>query len=103
MNDTDKSLRDLPGLGPKSEQMLIAAGIDSVTALQTIGPVNAYIRVHKHSGIKPSLNLLYSLVSATEGGHWLNVAREQRESLLMALEGYDELQKLFQTEAHGKR
>ncbi|MCV6611588.1 MAG: TfoX/Sxy family protein [Amphritea sp.] len=98
MTDSQKQLRDLPGLGVRSEQMLTAAGIKSVEQLHETGPIAAYIQVHKSSGTKPSLNLLYALVSATEGTHWLSVAREQRESLLMALEGYDELQKLF--EAH---
>ncbi|SJN57192.1 TfoX/Sxy family protein [Vibrio ruber] len=91
-------LRDLPGLGPKSEQMLMDAGIESVARLRELGAVIAYIHIRRHGQVKPSLNLLYALVGALEGEHWLTIAKQQKADLIMQLEGFDQLEKLFAAE-----
>ncbi|MCE2593662.1 TfoX/Sxy family protein [Motilimonas cestriensis] len=91
-------LRNLPGLGPKSEQMLVAAGVDSITVLRQLGAIKAFIKVSQHQGKTPSLNLLYALVGALEGEHWLTIAKTQRAELVMALEGLQQLEPLFADE-----
>jgi len=75
----------LSGLGPKSQQMLKAAGIGSAAQLRKLGSVKAYAQVKAHSP-RASLNLLWALEGALTGLHWQVVAREHRTSLLLALE-----------------
>ena len=75
----------LANLGPKSQQMLQAAGITTYEELCRLGAVNVYLRV-KQSGANASLNLLWALEGAITGEHWQVVAREHRTSLLMALD-----------------
>jgi DNA transformation protein len=84
------ALADLLDLGPKSQQMLIGAGIPSLEVLQQLGAVRAYLQV-KASGAPASLNLLWALEGALCGLHWREVAREHRTSLLLALEVAQEL------------
>ncbi|MBY6204837.1 TfoX/Sxy family protein [Halomonas denitrificans] len=85
-------LRDLPGLGPASEAMLVEAGIDTPAALQRAGAVGAFLAVERSLG-GTSLNLLYALVGAIEGRPWTAVAREDRERLLMELEDRREFER----------
>jgi len=75
----------MPGLGPKSREMLRAARIYSLSQLREIGSVSAYVMV-KRAGCKPSLNLLWGLEAAISGEHWRDVAKKHRTSLLLALE-----------------
>lgn len=91
-------LRDLPGLGPKSEAWLIEVGITSPEVLRAVGPIGAFIALRKHCSTRPGMNFLYALVGATEGKHWLAVAREEKSQLIMALEGYRELEQLLNEE-----
>ena len=98
-----KTLKDLQGLGPKSEKMLKDAGIDSVETLRALGAIRAFIQVSKASKKKPSLNLLYALVGALEGEHWITIAKQQKSQLIMQLDGYNELEKLFETEGKPPR
>lgn len=74
-----------PGVGPKSSEMLRAAGITSLSQLREVGAVGAYVLV-KRAKCKPSLNFLWGLESAISGEHWRDVARKHRASLLLALE-----------------
>ena len=78
-------INSLPGLGPQSQRMLEAAGIDSIEALKRLGAVQSYVLV-KRAGCKPSLNLLWGLESAVSGVPWQEVAKLHRASLLLALE-----------------
>jgi DNA transformation protein len=78
----------MPGLGPKSLDMLRSAGISSLAQLRGIGSVAAYAMI-KRAGCKPSLNLLWSLEGAISGEHWRTVARNHRASLLLALEQHE--------------
>lgn len=65
--------------------MLARAGITSVEQLQALGAVKAYV-LTKAAGGNVSLNLLWGLEAVLTGQHWQQVAREQRERLLTALE-----------------
>jgi DNA transformation protein and related proteins len=78
----------LPGLGPKSQAMLAAAGIVSIEQLRQLGAVRAFVMV-KRAGGNPSLNLLWGLEGALSGLHWQQVANEHRTSLLLALEEHE--------------
>jgi DNA transformation protein len=78
-------LADLPNLGPKSQQMLQAAGIRSIAQLRKLGSVAAYDQVKRVSS-SASLNLLWALEGALTGLPWQTVARDHRTSLLLALE-----------------
>ena len=83
--DDPKSISDLKSLGPKSQAMLERAGIHSIGQLREMGPVATYALIKRGNG-KVSLNLLWALESALTGMPWLQVAREHRLSLLLALE-----------------
>lgn len=78
-------IADLPNLGPRSQEMLLAVGIDSLSQLRKWGAVAAYARVKDHDP-RASLNLLWALEGALSGLHWRVVATEHRTSLLLALE-----------------
>ncbi|MCH8619151.1 TfoX/Sxy family protein [Undibacterium sp. TS12] len=79
------SIRELKSLGPKSQAMLAAAGITTVMQLREAGAVAAYVRVLKTQQ-GASLNLLWALESALTGVPWQQVSREQRTSLLLAVD-----------------
>jgi DNA transformation protein len=78
-------LAALPNLGPKSAEMLAAAGLRSLADLQAAGAVVAYAKV-KAVWPQASLNLLWALEGALTGRAWQEVAETDRASLLMALE-----------------
>jgi hypothetical protein len=79
------NLATLPNLGKKSREMLAAANITTLAALQSLGAVRAYLAVKRVSS-NASLNLLWALEGAISGRDWKDVARENRLELLMALE-----------------
>lgn len=80
-------LASLPNLGPKSRAALAEAGIDSLDALRHIGAVGAYVAVKARAkSLSPSLNLLWALEGVLTRRPWQVVAREDRLSLLAALE-----------------
>ncbi len=88
MKSRAQSIRDLEGLGPKSEEMLARAGITTVEELQEIGAVVAFVRARRADpGV--SLNLLWGLEAALSGLPWQEVARKYRTSLLLAVEAYE--------------
>lgn len=77
--------RPFPGIGPKSGEMLQAAGITSMSQLRELGSVRAYVMV-KRAECNPSLNFLWGLEAILSGEHWQDVARNHRTGLLLALE-----------------
>ena len=89
-------LRDLPGLGPKSEACLMAVGINTEQELRELGALQAFMKLKAQSthtnSSTTSLNFLYALVGAIEGISWQQVARERRLELLMQIEALEELQ-----------
>lgn len=82
---TTDHAKPIPGIGPKSREMLLAAGITSLAELRALGSVRAYLSVERAGG-RPSLNLLWALEGAVSGLPWQQVAREHRTSLLLALD-----------------
>lgn len=91
-------LRDLKGLGPKSEACLKTIGISSKEELESIGAIRAFIKLKKESDAKPSLNFLYAMVGALENTHWVDIAKTEKGRLLMELEGYSELEAILKSE-----
>ena len=86
-----RRLRDLPGLGPKSERWLHQVGVADPEALAALGAVRAFVRLCERGDPRPSLNLLYALVGAIEHRPWTDVARTDRERILAQLDGLLEL------------
>lgn len=82
------ALTALPGLGPRSQAMLVAAGIPDVGTLRRLGAPAAYLRVRR-SDARASLNLLWALEGALTGVCWQTVAREERTRLLLALDALE--------------
>lgn len=93
-----KRLRDMQGLGPKSEAWLIEVGIHTPEELREMGAIRAFIRLKNECSTPPSLNFLYAMVGAIEGESWLSIAKHEKGRLLTELEGYQELEELFQAE-----
>jgi DNA transformation protein and related proteins len=82
------SIADLPGLGPKSQEILAAIGIASVEQLRELGSIAVYVQA-KRTGANVSLNLLWALEAVITGLHWQEVARNHRTGLLLALGDYE--------------
>lgn len=78
------NIADLPNFGPRSQQMLERAGINTVEKLRMLGAVRAYVQV-KMVG-KVSLNLLWAMEGALTDKHWQEVAKNERLCLLLELE-----------------
>lgn len=93
-----EKLRNLPGLGPKSEALLAEIGIETPSVLKDVGAIRAFIRLKKECSTKPSLNFLYAMAGAIEGERWLNIAKHEKSRLLMELEGYRELEEMLKEE-----
>ncbi len=91
-------LSKLKGLGPKSEKCLNEIGIKNKSDLEAIGPVRAFLKLHQECSIKPSLNFLYAMVGALEDKKWTDIAKSEKGRLLIEMEGYQELEKMFQKE-----
>lgn len=72
-------------LGPVSRRKLAEAGIFDRGHLQALGAAAAWWQV-KRVWPEASLNLLWALQGALEDLPWQQVAKEQRLSLLLALE-----------------
>jgi len=83
------TIASLDNLGPKSQDMLAAAGVHTVAQLRKLGAVPAYARV-KALWPRASLNLLWALEGALTDLPWQVVAREHRTSLLLALEQHQQ-------------
>lgn len=89
VNNRAEMTESLTGIGSKSREMLEAAGITSLSQLNAMGSVDAYLLV-KRAGCEPSLNFLWGLEALLSDEHWLEVARNRRLELLMALEDAEE-------------
>lgn len=95
MIDKADELEALKGLGPKSSAALKAIGINTRLDLEKLGPVKTFIKLQKESTlIKPSLNFLYALVGALEDRDWKDVAKKEKQRLLIELDSYQELNSL---------
>ena len=73
----------LRNIGPKSAAWLRQVGLRSRQDLESVGAVEAFMRVRR-AGFKPSLNLLYALEGALLDCHWQQVPDERRSELVIA-------------------
>ena len=89
------NIAELPGLGKKSEAMLNNVGIYDSEQLKKLGAIACYIKVISSDPSLANLNLLYALVGAIEQRSWLDVAKHDKERLLIELESYQEFNQLF--------
>ena len=78
-------IRDLRNLGPASERMLDAAGIETPEELDRIGSVEAYRRALA-AGAHPSLNLLWAIDGALLDLDWRELPADRKAQLLAELE-----------------
>lgn len=80
-----KRLRDLKGFGPKSEEILARVNIHSVDDFMAIDSFELYAELKKH--VKGTgLNSIYAIIGAKENRHWQEVAKTQKEEILMRLD-----------------
>jgi DNA transformation protein and related proteins len=84
-NAPAKSVRAIPGFGPKSIGALVAVGITSVDALRARDPYELY-RQLKVRNPNVSLNFLYAILAAQDGCHWREVQRTRRIEILLRLD-----------------
>lgn len=82
---TAQRLSDMRNLGPKSEAMLVAAGIHTPAQLEACGAVETFIAL-KQAGQAVSLNMLWAMEGALSNRDWRDVARDDKLRLLMELE-----------------
>ena len=75
----------LRNIGPKSAAWLRQVGLRTQEDLESVGAVEAFIRV-KRAGFRPSLNLLYALEGALCNCHWQEVPDARRTELVSAAE-----------------
>jgi len=80
-----RRLRDMKGLGPRSEEWLGLVGIHTPDALRAADPFEIYARLRQQV---PEFNLngLYALIGAIEDRGWVEVKRERRTEILLRLE-----------------
>ena len=75
----------LRNVGPKSAAWLRQVGLRTREDLETVGVVEAYMRV-KRAGFRPSMNLLYALEGALLDCHWQEVPQARRAQLVAEAE-----------------
>lgn len=73
------------GLGPRSLAWLAEVGIDAPQQLAALDPFEVYSHVRARQP-RASVNLLYALIGAIEDRDWRDVARVERNSILLRLE-----------------
>lgn len=80
-----KRIRDLAGLGPKSEGMLADIGVNTVDDFLSADVFELYRRLalSQHGG---NLNMLYAMIGAQQNKHWQAVKQKQRMEILMRLD-----------------
>ena len=83
-------IRDLEGLGPKSEALLAKIGVSIVTEFMQRDPFEMYRQLKELSGVSGegnvSLNMLYALIGAQSGVKWQEVCRDRKIEILMRLD-----------------
>jgi DNA transformation protein len=80
-----QKLRNLKGIGPRSEGLLAMVGITTPETLRRIGAIGAYERLVR-AGTPVSLNMLWALEGALSDRNWREVARADRTALLAELD-----------------
>jgi DNA transformation protein len=78
------NIRDLTGLGVKSEAMLKCIGIDTVDEFLSSDVFELYQQLSK---VMPSnLNMLYAMIGAQENLPWQEIAQTRKIEILMRLD-----------------
>jgi DNA transformation protein len=78
-------LKQLKGLGPKSQAMLAQVGIVSVEQFMAADPFVIYAQLHATIP-NLSLNMLYAMMGAQENIHWQVIKAERKTEILMRLD-----------------
>ncbi len=81
MTDSHSDLLQLKNLGAASVNILHAIGVNSYADLNSMGPVEAYIRI-KARGIHVSKVMLYALQGALLGVHWNDLEKDMKQRLV---------------------
>lgn len=79
------NLRNLRGLGPKSEAMLAEVGVHSVEEFLKADPFQLY-KTLKAADSKTSLNMLYAIIGAQENCDWRDISRQRKTQILITLD-----------------
>lgn len=79
-----KRLRDLNGLGPKSEEIFAKIDIHTVEDFMAIDPYELYAQLKPMKGI--GLNSIYAIIGARENLSWLEIANTRKMEILMRLD-----------------
>ena len=74
-----------PGVGPVTEQRLLAVDIKGLETLRQLGAVRAYQRLKFRYGKAVTLNALYGLEAVILGYHWLAIPEERKAELREAV------------------
>ena len=75
----------LMNLGARSQEMLTAAGINSVDQLRAKGAAATFVAA-KRAGCAPSLNLLWAIERVLTNRDWKSVEKNDRLPLLTQVE-----------------
>lgn len=81
----EPALSELRGLGPRSVEMLVEAGINTSAKLRKADLFKLYQKI-KAQHPRISLNLLYAMIGAVSNEDWRLVAKERRSEVLMRLD-----------------
>jgi len=91
-------LSQLVGLGPTSERQLNEIGVTTRSDLETMGVVNAFIKLKRETSADPSLNFLFALFGALRGEYWASISKEDKEKMLFEAEGFKTLESILKDE-----
>ncbi len=80
-----KRLSDLKGFGPKSEDILAKVGVTSVQQFLQCDPFSLYADL-KREVKGTGLNSIYAIIGAQQDRHWQDVAKKDKEEILMRLD-----------------
>jgi DNA transformation protein and related proteins len=83
---TTKAACGFGSLGPKSKAWLKEIGVETDGDLRALGAVEAYRRLKEHNP-KVTLNMLWGLHAALEGGSWRDIDAETKARLTRAAGG----------------
>lgn len=81
MNKPTSELATLKNLGIATINILHAVGVNNFHDLETVGPVETYLRI-KRRDIHVSKVMLYALQGALLDIHWSELPPEMKEQLL---------------------
>ena len=85
MNPPIQRLSDMKNLGIKTEEMLARIGITTPDQLRKADLFEVYASL-KRTVPGTSMVVLYALIGAIDGQHWLEVKRDRRTGILVRLD-----------------